>query len=147
VTLAKTLAGGFPMGAVLLKESIAGALAPGDHATTFGGGPLVASVALDVVHALAQPDFLASVRRNGQWLETRLSDIAARSRRVRAVRGRGLMWGVELAEPAGPIVAAARERGLLVATAGPTVLRMLPPLVISPEDLARGIAILEGVLA
>jgi predicted acetylornithine/succinylornithine family transaminase len=147
VTLAKPLAGGLPMGAVLLKESIAKALAPGDHATTFGGGPMVASVALDVVRALAQPELLASVRRNGEWLETRLSGIAARSRRVRAVRGRGLMWGIELAEPAAPFVAAARERGLLVATAGPNVLRMLPPLVITSEDLARGIAILEGVLS
>jgi predicted acetylornithine/succinylornithine family transaminase len=147
VTLAKPLAGGLPMGAVLLTETIARALAPGDHATTFGGGPLVASVALAVVRALAHPDLLASVRRNGEWLETRLSGIAARSRRVRAVRGRGLMWGVELAEAAVPFVAAARERGLLVATAGPTVLRMLPPLVITPEELARGIAVLEGVLA
>jgi predicted acetylornithine/succinylornithine family transaminase len=147
VTLAKPLAGGLPMGAVLLKESIAKALAPGDHATTFGGGPMVASVALDVVRALAQPELLASVRRNGEWLETRLSGVAARSRRVRAVRGRGLMWGIELAEPAAPFVAAARERGLLVATAGPNVLRMLPPLVVTPEDLARGIAILEGVLS
>jgi acetylornithine/N-succinyldiaminopimelate aminotransferase len=146
VTLAKPLAGGLPMGAVLLKETIAHALAPGDHATTFGGGPLVASVALDVVRALAHPDLLASVRRNGEWLETKLSGIAARSRRVRAVRGRGLMWGIELVEPAGPFVTAARERGLLVATAGPTVLRMLPPLVVKPDDLARGIAILEGVL-
>jgi predicted acetylornithine/succinylornithine family transaminase len=147
VTLAKPLAGGLPMGAVLLKEAIAHALAPGDHATTFGGGPLVASVALDVVRALAHPDLLASVRRNGEWLETRLSGIATRCRRVRAVRGRGLMWGLELAEPAAPFVAAARERGLLIATAGPNVLRMLPPLVITPEDLARGIAIVEGVLA
>jgi predicted acetylornithine/succinylornithine family transaminase len=147
VTLAKPLAGGLPMGAVLLKETIAHALAPGDHATTFGGGPLVASVALDVLRVLAHPDLLASVRRNGEWLETRACGIAARSRRVRAVRGRGLMWGIELAEPAGPLVAAARERGLLVATAGPNVLRMLPPLVITPEDLARGMAIVEGVLA
>jgi predicted acetylornithine/succinylornithine family transaminase len=146
VTLAKPLAGGLPMGAVLLKESIAKALAPGDHATTFGGGPMVASVALDVVRALAQPELLTSVRRNGEWLETRLSGIAARSRRVRDVRGRGLMWGIELVEPAAPFVAAARERGLLVATAGPNVLRMLPPLVITSEDLARGVAILEGVL-
>ena len=146
-TLAKPLAGGLPMGAVLLKEAIAQALAPGDHATTFGGGPLVASVALEVVRALAHPDLLASVRRNGEWMETRLSGIAARSSRVRAVRGRGLMWGVELAEPAAPFVAAMRERGLLIATAGPNVLRMLPPLVITPADLARGVAILEAVLA
>ncbi len=146
-TLAKPLAGGLPMGAVLLKEAIAQALAPGDHATTFGGGPLVASVALEVVRALAHPDLLASVRRNGEWMETRLSGVAARSSRVRAVRGRGLMWGVELTEPAAPFVAAMRERGLLIATAGPNVLRMLPPLVITPADLARGVAILEAVLA
>jgi predicted acetylornithine/succinylornithine family transaminase len=147
VTLAKPLAGGLPMGAVLLKEKIGRALAPGDHATTFGGGPLVASVALDVVRALAQPELLASVRRHGEWLETRLSGIAARARRVRAVRGRGLMWGVELGEPAAPLVTAAREHGLLIATAGPSVLRMLPPLIVSSDELARGIAVLEGVLA
>ena len=147
VTLAKPLAGGLPMGAVLLKEMMGRALGPGDHATTFGGGPLVASVALDVVRALAQPELLASVRRHGEWLETRLSGIAARSHRVRAVRGRGLMWGLELAEPAGPLVAAARERGLLIATAGPNVLRMLPPLIVTSDDLARGVAILEAVLA
>jgi acetylornithine/N-succinyldiaminopimelate aminotransferase len=147
VTLAKPLAGGLPMGAVLLKESMAQALSPGDHATTFGGGPLVASVALDVLRALAHPDLLASVRRSGGWLESRLAGIAARSTRVRAVRGRGLMWGIELAEPAAPCVTAARERGLLIATAGPNVLRMLPPLIVTPEALARGIAILEGVLA
>jgi predicted acetylornithine/succinylornithine family transaminase len=147
VTLAKPLAGGLPMGAVLVKETIGRTLTPGDHATTFGGGPLVASVALDVLRALAHPELLASVRRHGEWLETRLSGIAARSQRVRAVRGRGLMWGLELAEPAGPFVAAARERGLLIATAGPTVLRMLPPLVITSDELARGITILEGVLA
>jgi predicted acetylornithine/succinylornithine family transaminase len=147
ITLAKPLAGGLPMGAVLLKDAIAQALAPGDHATTFGGGPLVATVALDVLRALAHPDLLAAVRRHSEWLETRLSGIAARSPRVRAVRGRGLMWGVELTEPAAPFVAAMRERGLLIATAGPNVLRMLPPLVITPEDLARGIAILETVLA
>ena len=146
-TLAKPLAGGLPMGAVLVKDAIAGALGPGDHATTFGGGPFVASVALDVVRTIAHPDLLASVRRHGEWLETRLASIAARSRRVKMVRGRGLMWGIELAEPAAPIVTAARERGLLVATAGPSVLRMLPPLVVTSEELARGATILEGVLA
>ena len=122
VTIAKPLAGGLPMGAVLLREAIGSSLAPGDHATTFGGGPLVASVALDVVRAIGAPEFLAGVRSAGDWLAARLSGLAARSRRVRGVRGRGLMWGIELAEPAAPLVALARERGLLVATAGPTVL-------------------------
>ena len=146
VTIAKPLAGGLPMGAVLLKEAIGSALAPGDHATTFGGGPLVASVALEVVRAIAAPEFLAAVRRAGQWLATRLEGLATRRRRVQGVRGRGLMWGIELTEPAAPFVGLARERGLLVATAGPTVLRLLPPLVVTLDELERGVAILEGVL-
>jgi predicted acetylornithine/succinylornithine family transaminase len=146
VTLAKPLAGGLPMGAVLLKGEIAAALAPGDHATTFGGGPLVATVALEVVRTISAPEFLASVRRNGEWLGAQLTSLAGRSRRVRAVRGRGLMWGIELTEPAAPFVTRARERGLLVATAGPSVVRLLPPLIVTAGDLARGAAILESVL-
>src|SRR5207244_2074640 len=124
---------GRPMGAVLLRDAIAGALKPGDHATTFGGGPLVASVALEVVRTIAQPDFLAAVRQKGEWLGARLARLAARSAKVNEVRGRGLMWGLELAEPAAPYVTAARERGLLVVTAGANVLRLVPPLVISSE--------------
>ncbi len=147
LTLAKPLAGGLPMGAVLLTGAVAAALKPGDHATTFGGGPLVAGVALDVVRALAAPEFLAAVRRKGEWLGGRLAQLADRRARVAEVRGRGLMWGVELTEPAAPFVAAARERHLLVATAGPTVVRLIPPLVITQEELERGVAILEDVLA
>jgi predicted acetylornithine/succinylornithine family transaminase len=146
VTLAKPLAGGLPMGAVLLKAEIAGILGPGDHATTFGGGPLVASVGVEVFRTIAAPEFLDRVRRNGAWLERRFAELASRASRVRAVRGRGLMWGLELAEPAAPFVAAARERGLLVATAGPNVIRLLPPLIVTQEQLARGVTILEGVL-
>ena len=147
LTLAKPLGGGLPMGAVLLRDAIAGALKPGDHATTFGGGPLVASVALEVVRTIAQPDFLAAVRQKGEWLGARLARLAARSAKVNEVRGRGLMWGLELAEPAAPYVTAARERGLLVVTAGANVLRLVPPLVISSEELDRGTTILEEILA
>ncbi|HXQ29868.1 MAG TPA: acetylornithine/succinylornithine family transaminase [Gemmatimonadales bacterium] len=147
VTLAKPLAGGLPMGAVLLTDDVAAALSPGDHATTFGGGPLVASVALDVVRTIGAAEFLASVRRVGTWLGERLAELARRTPRVRGVRGRGLMWGIELAEPAAPVVAAARERRLLVATAGPSVVRLLPPLVITVPELTRGMDILEEVLA
>src|SRR5207245_64771 len=110
LTLAKPLAGGLPMGAVLVTDGIAAALKPGDHATTFGGGPLVASVALAVVRTIAQPDFLAAVREHGAWLGASLARVAARRARVAAVRGRGLMWGVELTELAAPFVAAARDR-------------------------------------
>jgi len=147
LTLAKPLAGGLPMGAVLVTSGVAAALKPGDHATTFGGGPLVAGVALDVVRTIADPAFLDDVRRKGEWLGVRLGQLAARCPRVREVRGRGLLWGLELGEPAAPAVAAARERGLLVLTAGPQVIRLIPPLVITLEELERGVAILEQVLA
>ena len=147
LTLAKPLGGGLPMGAVLVTSAVAAALKPGDHATTFGGGPLVAGVALDVVRTIAHPAFLADVRRKAEWLGARLGRLAAGAPRVREVRGRGLMWGLELAEPAAPLVAAARERGLLVLTAGPQVIRLLPPLVIAVEELERGVVILEELLA
>src|SRR5207249_4564499 len=143
----KPLAGGLPMGAVLVTSAVAAALKPGDHATTFGGGPLVAGVALEVVRTIADPAFLADVRRKAEWLGAHLARLAAGAPRVREVRGRGLMWGLELAELALPIVAAARERGLLVVTAGPQGIRLLPPLVISVPELERGLAILEEILA
>ena len=147
LTLAKPLAGGLPMGAVLVSDRIAAALAPGDHATTFGGGPLVATVALDVLKTIADPAFLSDVRTKGAWLGARLQQVAADSPRVRAVRGRGLMWGIELGEPAAPVVTAARERHLLVLTAGPNVIRIVPPLTISRAELERGVAVLAEVLA
>ena len=147
LTLAKPLAGGLPMGAVLVSDRIAAALAPGDHATTFGGGPLVATVALEVLRTIADPDFLAEVRAKGAWLGERLQRLAAGSPRVKAVRGRGLMWGIELSGPAAGVVTAARERRLLVLTAGPNVIRIVPPLTISLDDLERGVAVLAEVLA
>jgi len=146
-TLAKPLGGGLPMGAILVNEPIASAVAPGDHATTFGGGPFVATVALDVLRTISDPDFLAAVRAKGEWLGTRLNRLAAGTSRVREARGRGLMWGLELNEVAAPVVAAARERHLLVLTAGPTVIRIVPPLTITREELERGVTILEEVLA
>jgi predicted acetylornithine/succinylornithine family transaminase len=147
LTLAKPLGGGLPMGAVLLRDAIAGALVPGDHATTFGGGPFVAAIALEVVRAIGEPGFLAEVRRKGEVLGAALGRVVQRRTRARAARGRGLMWGIELAEPAAPYVAAARERQLLLATAGPRVIRLVPPLVISDEQLTHGVAILDEVLA
>ena len=146
-TLAKPLGGGLPMGAILVNDAIAAGLAPGDHATTFGGGPFVATVALDVLRTISDSDFLAAVRANGEWLGARLNRLAAGTPRVREARGRGLMWGLELNEVAAPVVAAARERHLLVLTAGPTVIRIVPPLTITRAELERGVTILEEVLA
>jgi acetylornithine/N-succinyldiaminopimelate aminotransferase len=146
-TLAKPLGGGLPMGAILVTDAIARTLAAGDHATTFGGGPLVATVALDVLRTIAEPDFLADVRAKGEWLGARLGALAVRSPRVREIRGRGLMWGIELTDVATPVVAAARERHLLLLTAGPNVIRIVPPLTITRDDLERGATILDEVLA
>ena len=146
LTLAKPLAGGLPMGAVLLSDEIARTVQPGDHATTFGGGPFVASVALHVFDRLSADPLLASVAENGRWLESRLTSLAARTPRVRAVRGIGYMWGIDVVEPAADIVARALEAGLLVLTAGDYTLRLLPPLIAGREELEAGLSILEGVV-
>lgn len=147
LTLAKPLAGGLPMGAVLLNEPIASAIRPGDHATTFGGGPLVASVALHVLERVSDVGFLASVRERGLWLGQELRAIATRTGRVRAVRGMGYMWGIDLTMAASEVVAAALEEGLLVCTAGEHTVRLLPPLIATREELAQGLGILERILS
>ncbi len=147
VTLAKPLAGGLPMGAVLVNAAIGAAIQPGDHGTTFGGGPFVSAVALHVVERIAEPAFLAHVRAVGDGMGAGLRALGERTGRVRAVRGAGLMWGVDTHEPAAAIVERARTAGLLVLTAGEHTLRLLPPLVISDADVARGLAILEDVIA
>jgi acetylornithine/N-succinyldiaminopimelate aminotransferase len=146
MTLAKPLAGGLPMGAVLMTERVAGAVEPGDHATTFGGGPLVASAALAVCRTIGEPGFLANVERKGVQMAKRLGTLAVRAEGVRSVRGAGLFWGVELDRPVADVVGRAMDAGLLVCAAGPRVIRLVPPLTISDEDLEQGIALLEAAL-
>jgi predicted acetylornithine/succinylornithine family transaminase len=147
LTVAKPLAGGLPMGAVLMTEKVASALKPGDHGTTFGGGVLVASAALAAVKKLTDAAMLAEVRRKGHDLANRLGALLLTCPAVKAVRGMGMIWGVELAEPvANQVVDRARDAGLLLVSAGPNVVRLLPPLVVSDEELARGVEILEEVL-
>jgi len=147
LVLAKPLAGGLPMGAVLLTEEVASTIRPGDHGTTFGGGPLVASVALAVLEAVAAPEFLRGVAARGHRLRELLESLAARhSERIREVRGRGLMWGVELNGLAASVVDRARAAGLLLVGAGPHVVRLLPPLTVTEVELERGVALLEGAL-
>lgn len=145
MALAKPLAGGLPMGAVLLTERVAGAIRPGDHATTFGGGPLVASVALAVCSRLGSPDLLRGVREAGAQVRAR-ADALVRGRAIVEARGRGLLWGFELDRPAAPVVDAARDAGLLICTAGANVVRLLPPLNVPSGELRLGLDILEEVL-
>ena len=146
LTLAKPIAGGLPMGAVLVTDEIAKAIKPGDHGTTFGGGPFVATVALHVLNRIADPSLLAAVRENGVWLGHQLEEIARRTGRVRAVRGIGYMWGIDIMGTASHVVEAAREAGLLVCTAGECTVRLLPPLVTTRDELALGLDVLEQVL-
>jgi acetylornithine/N-succinyldiaminopimelate aminotransferase len=146
MTLAKPLAGGLPMGAVLMTDRVASAIRPGDHATTFGGGPLVASAALASVKTIGDEEFLADVQRKGQALGDRLNALALTHEKVKAVRGMGMIWGVEIEGSAGDVVARALDAGLLLCTAGPNVVRVLPPLNASDDELARGVDLLEQVL-
>ena len=146
LTLAKPIAAGLPMGAVLVTEEIGSTIQPGDHGTTFGGGPLVAAVANHVVDRLADPSLLKSVRENGEWLGQQLEAIARRSGKVRAVRGTGFIWGLDVVDSANDIVKHGWEEGLLTLTAGEHTLRLLPPLVMNREDLKRGVAILERII-
>jgi acetylornithine/N-succinyldiaminopimelate aminotransferase len=141
------LAGGLPMGAVLVSEEIGAAIKPGDHGTTFGGGPLVAAVAAHVLDRLSDPSLLEGVRENGAWLGQQLDAIARRSGKVRAIRGTGFIWGLDVVESANDIVKRGWEEGLLVLTAGEHTLRILPPLVMDRAALARGVSILEKIIS
>src|SRR4051812_968520 len=147
LTLAKPLAGGLPMGAVLTSGEISDAIQPGDHGTTFGGGPFVASVAGHVLDRLADESLLRTVRENGAWLGEQLQTIARRSGRGRAIRGVGYMWGLDVVEPAGEVVQRGWGEGLLTLTAGEHTLRILPPLIADRDDLVRGLSIIERIIS
>jgi acetylornithine/N-succinyldiaminopimelate aminotransferase len=145
MTLAKPLAGGLPMGATLVTEQVAAAIKPGDHATTFGGGALVSTVAHAVVQHIADQGFLAEVHGKGQQFASLLGALSALPK-VKEVRGVGMMWGIELTEAAAPYVARLFDAGLLVTSAGENVIRLLPPLVVSNEQIQQGVQMIKEVL-
>jgi len=145
--LAKPLAGGLPMGAVLLTEEVAEVMVPGDHGTTFGGGVLVSIVALSVLETISDPAFLSEVVRKGELLGSLLEGVKeARPTVVREVRGRGLIRGIELVEPAAETVTRVREAGLLTVPAGAHVIRLLPPLTATDAEIRKAVEILEAGL-
>ncbi|HEX8942277.1 MAG TPA: acetylornithine transaminase [Gemmatimonadaceae bacterium] len=146
ITLAKPIAGGLPMGAVLVTEEIASTIKPGDHGTTFGGGPFIASIANYVVGRLSDPSLLRSVAQNGEWFGKQLTDIAHRTGRIRAVRGLGYMWGIDVMGTAAHVVAESFSAGLLTCSAGDYTVRLLPPLVATRDELAIGLQTLEEIL-
>jgi acetylornithine/succinyldiaminopimelate/putrescine aminotransferase len=145
MALAKPLAGGLPIGATLVTEAVAGALHPGDHGSTFAGGPLITSVALAVFNRICEPQFLASVRKNGAYLMERLSEI--NSPHIKEIRGRGLMIGVELDIDAQPVIEHGYEHGLLLIKARERVVRFVPPLIIEKTHVDEMVDHFGRVLA
>lgn len=146
LTIAKPMAAGLPMGAVLATKEVGDAMQAGDHGTTFGGGPFISSVALHVLERLSSPDLLAHVQAEGKKLGDALRALAKRSKKIRAIRGVGFMWGIDVVEPAKEIVARAFDMGLLICSAGEHTIRLLPPLVATREDLSRGVEMLKAAI-
>ncbi len=146
MTLAKALANGVPMGAMLTRDEIARVLGPGTHASTFGGTPFVASVALATLGTVIGEKIPERAAAMGRHLMDGLRALGKTSTAVRAVRGRGLLIGVELDRPAGPVVDACREAGLLALTAGERVLRLAPPLIVDERECDRALAIIAQAL-
>lgn len=144
MTLAKPLANGLPIGAVLVTEAVSSAIVPGDHGSTFAGGPLVTRAAQVVVRRIADPAFLADIAAKGEYLTERLKRLESDA--VVAVRGAGLLIGVELNHPVKDILTAARERGVLLLSAGDNVLRLAPPLVITKTELDTAVEVLATCL-
>jgi len=148
VTLAKALGGGLPIGACIAREEVADAFRPGDHATTFGGGPVPCAAALAVLDVITSEGLVENSARMGDLLVARLREALDGDAAVKDVRGVGLLVGVELAgEFSRAVVDACRERGLLVNNVRPDMIRLSPPLVVSADEIERAVAVLAGVLA
>ena len=146
MTLAKALAGGLPMGALLATEEVAAAFIPGSHASTFGAGPVIAAAAKTAVGLLSDENLLAGVRAKGEYLQKALTQLQAKFPVIKEVRGLGLIWGLELTQEGAAVVTACLERGLLVNCTRGNVVRLLPPLIVEMAELDRGLGILAETL-
>ena len=147
LTTAKALGNGFPIGATIVTEDVAKCIVTGDHGTTFGGNPLACRLAHYIFSRLSDPQLQKDVvtkgeifRRGFQRLQQKFPDV------VGEVRGYGLILGLQLTRDPTPVVTAARERGLLVITAGTNTLRFVPPLIISETEIEEGLGILEQAM-
>ncbi len=143
MTLAKALGNGLPIGAMLATDRVAEAFVPGSHATTFGGAPLVTAVALRVLRIISDETFLRGVREKGIYFLERLLQLKEQRPVIRHVRGRGLMIGVELDRPGQPMVEKLLSRGYIANCTHERVLRFVPPLTVTEEEMDRFIAALD----
>ncbi|MBW2016206.1 MAG: acetylornithine transaminase [Deltaproteobacteria bacterium] len=146
MTLAKALGNGLPIGAMLGVEALSEAFGPGSHATTFGGTPLVTAVAKAVLKSLIEDGWVDHCREIGYYFKERLEGLRERHSLVREVRGLGLILGMELEVPCAPVVDACRERGFLINNAQETVLRFVPPLIVTREEIDLLVRALDEIL-
>ena len=147
ITLAKPLAGGLPLSAVLIPDKIHDVIHQSDHGTTFGGGPVTTAVALKVWETVSQPGFLGKVRESGDYLSLGLEGLRSRHANVGEIRGRGLLRGFEYkGGEVKDLLARLQQRGMLALRTGANMLRIAPPLVITKNEIQKGIDIIEEAL-
>ena len=146
MTLAKALGNGLPIGAMLATNEVAQAFTPGSHATTFGGTPLVTSVARRTLELISEDSFLDRVKQVGTYFVARLEHLQSQHGLIKEVRGRGLMIGMELEIPGAHIVQQCLDRGFIINCTHDTVLRFVPPLIVQEEEIDLLIQVLDEVL-
>jgi acetylornithine/N-succinyldiaminopimelate aminotransferase len=148
IGMAKGLGGGFPIGAMWVRERCADLFHPGNHGTTFGGTPLACAAALAVLDVIERDNLLERVRQqSGPWHEALRKLVADCPKHLSGMRGLGYLVGMQLTSDPTPYIAAMRDRGLLVPSAGGNVVRLLPPLNATPEELAKSVEIFRAMLA
>ncbi|HOZ49219.1 MAG TPA: aspartate aminotransferase family protein [Candidatus Hydrogenedentes bacterium] len=146
MTLAKGLANGVPMGAMGCTENVSSGFAPGAHACTFGGNPLCSAAAVATLRALTRPRFIENAAAVGQYFADRLRTLAGKYDVIVEVRGKGLMVGVEMKQPVKDTIDKLLDAGVICGPAGPNVLRFLPPLIVTKEEVDQVVALLDTVL-
>lgn len=147
VVVAKPLAGGVPLGAMLAREEFASAFVPGMHGTTFGGGPLACAVALEFMNVVEEQNLLANVRARGTELREGLAALAKKFDFIKEIRGEGLMIGLQLSVDGAPYVAEALKRGILINCTHETTLRLLPPFIIKSAEVKNFLKLMETVFS
>ncbi|MFZ1010409.1 MAG: aspartate aminotransferase family protein [Candidatus Sulfotelmatobacter sp.] len=146
VAIAKPIAAGLPLGAFIAKEEFASAISPGQHGTTFGGGPLACRVALEFFAILEEEKLLDNVNKVGAYLQQELKIVAEKSAVAKEVRGRGFIQGINLEIPARPIVDEGLAEGVLFNSTHDTVVRFLPPFLLEEKHVDKGIRVLKKLL-
>lgn len=146
-TLAKGLGNGFPIGAMLGKKKLIEAFGPGSHGSTFGGTPIASAAAMATLEIMLEEKLPERAARLGESVKQQLTEKLAGNSFIKEIRGKGLLIGIECTQPVGDVIKEAQLQGLLVISAGPQVIRLLPNLLVTEEDLNRGIGILCSILA